>query len=179
MKKQKVKSGQYYRAVGIILADYLQTVVKVQIARSESIEEVENLTGMMLNTKSLLKRDDMMEVRFDNSIQENLKSLVSFISKIENDGIIKVQTLKMLERLPKKNHKLEQKSGDAKTITPLMVSRINELFISEPNFSFGEFSHGSIYHRIILIGADTYELMRFNKAGGVWTTRAILNKVEA
>jgi len=138
MGKKKAKSGAYLKSVNIILADYLQSVLGVQIRISDNIEEVQHLGAMAGKAKGMLKRDDTIEILSDNTVEQNYNSVIQYLAKVENEAVIKSATLTMAKNYkPKKKRTQKQRVlqlfSDKGELTIASINKFCNFEINHPN----------------------------------------------
>jgi len=175
MPTKKIKSSQYWRASSIVLCDYLQTSLRVNIANSENIEEIEFLSELAVNAHSIITRDGTLDMRYDESLDKQKREVSVLLREVQNEALAKSIILKspvIGDYVSRETISLEQIPLEGfKRVTEKLLIKVENFLNETPGVTFVEFSHGSSFYRLIFTGESSYELMLFSKKLDSWSVR--------
>ena len=182
MPTKKIKSSQYWRASSIVLCDYLQTSLRVNISNSENSEEIEFLSELAVNAYSIITRDGTLDMRYDDTLDKQKKEVAGILREVQNEALAKSIILKspvIGEYVSRETITLDQIPTEGlKRVTQKLLIKVESFLNETPDVSFVEFSHGSSFYRLILIGESSYELMVFSKNTKSWSVRTFFKALK-
>jgi len=169
-KPQKIKSGNYWRGVSVVLSDYFQTTTKLVLQMVDDPEELNFINGLLGDAISLLNRDGSVDMRYDGSLDKNRKKVGSVMMGVLLFGADKFKKAGSPKPSPKISVDVVE-GTIVRTATPKLIERIEKEIIGSPHSTSWVFTHGSSRFRVVMIEKGVADVMEYHKTADYWDVR--------